>query len=61
MDAIPAIFEARNVPLLLCHERFNEAGLPNFLKSLNLSCIVKNYSKIQIFLSINNNKQQQQQ
>jgi hypothetical protein len=28
MGSIPAIPEARSVPLLLCHERFNEAGLP---------------------------------
>ena len=25
MGSIPAIPDARNVPLLLCHERFNEA------------------------------------
>ncbi len=28
MGSIPAIPDARNVPLLLCHERFNEASLP---------------------------------
>ena len=27
MGSIPAIPNARNVPLLLCHERFNEASL----------------------------------
>jgi len=30
MGSIPAIPDARNVPLLLCHERFNEAtSLPS--------------------------------
>ena len=28
MGSIPAIPEAQNVPLLLCHERINEASLP---------------------------------
>ena len=28
MGSIPAILDARNVPLLLCHKRFNEASLP---------------------------------
>jgi hypothetical protein len=28
MGSIPAIPEARNVPVVLCHERFNEASLP---------------------------------
>ena len=28
MGSIPAIPHARNVPLLLCNERFNEASLP---------------------------------
>ena len=28
MGSIPATPEARNVPLLPCHERFNEASLP---------------------------------
>jgi hypothetical protein len=30
MGSIPASPDARNVPLLLCHERFNEASLPGF-------------------------------
>ena len=29
MGSIPAIPDAQNVPLLLCHERFNEACLPD--------------------------------
>jgi hypothetical protein len=28
MVSIPAIPDARTVPLLLCHERFNEASVP---------------------------------
>ncbi len=28
MGSIPAIPDARNLPLLLCHEWFNEASLP---------------------------------
>jgi hypothetical protein len=33
MGSIPAIPEAQNVPLLLCHERFNEASLPEVVPS----------------------------
>ena len=29
MGSIPAIPNAQTVPLLLCHERFNEASLPD--------------------------------
>jgi hypothetical protein len=28
MGSIPAILDARYVPFLLCHKRFNEASLP---------------------------------
>ncbi len=31
MGSIPAVPDARNVPLLLCHERYNEASLPDRL------------------------------
>ncbi len=37
MDSIPPITNARYVPSLLCHERFNEASLPDFIGFLNES------------------------
>ncbi len=33
MGSIPAIPEARYVPLLLCHERINEASLPGWFSA----------------------------
>jgi hypothetical protein len=37
VESIPAIPNAQNVPSLLCHERFNEAGLSGYrLSYLNV-------------------------